>query len=505
MYTISDELADEDLPKAWQNIIARLNEKTKWNLNARSTASIDQVILKINAPKDADPEKHAQTKKIWRTTMKCVDRLGVFVQRFGAIVAQAASVAFGPANQCFNAINFVITAAQQYKDVFNNITILMERISVFLETLNSFMDNNDAEVKLDKRLRRSVYRVLEHFLLIMGTTYDLTNSWTARMKFKGKSVAFGEDEGIKGYLATMETLVSDFTGAQISVIVDGGCVQMRLFSNALHCGSSHALPHKLSESRHHFITSSLHHFTTSPLPHFITSPLPHFITSTRGPSHLQNIPFSLHFSHYTAVQRREQQQEDFIIITPDIQIIMPSTGGIRFGTRANTYVMSNGLQDLQPWQAAQLRWFEKAIDLDMEDLIERAREKGITPWEYFALAVKGDDPSGKEDEDDDKDDEDDDKDDEDDGGDEDDEEDEDDGGNEDDDEEDDEDDSGDEEGSQADYQARMLGRLVVVADPDCMWAVKEQAERIGISVWQWAAMCPKPGEPTTNSRTAEML
>ncbi len=59
---------------------------------------------------------------------------------------------FGPANQCFNAINFVITAAQQYKDIFANITTLMERISVFLENLDGFMTNNDAEVKLDKRL-----------------------------------------------------------------------------------------------------------------------------------------------------------------------------------------------------------------------------------------------------------------------------------------------------------------------------------------------------------------
>lgn len=95
----------------------------------------------------------------------------------------------------------------------------MERVSVFLENLDMFMTNNDAEVKLDKRLRKTVYRVLEHFLMIMSTTYDLTNSTWARTKLKGKSFAFGEDDGIKGYLATMETLVSDFTGAQISVIV----------------------------------------------------------------------------------------------------------------------------------------------------------------------------------------------------------------------------------------------------------------------------------------------
>lgn len=151
--------------------------------------------------------------------MMCVDRLGVFVQRFGAFAAQAASIAFGPANQCFNAINFMITAAQQYKEVFAKITTLMERISVFLENLSMFMDNNTAEVKLDKRLRKTAYRVLEHFIKVMGTTYDLTNSRRARLKLMASSFAFGEDEGVKDSLVTLETLVSDFTGSQISVIV----------------------------------------------------------------------------------------------------------------------------------------------------------------------------------------------------------------------------------------------------------------------------------------------
>jgi hypothetical protein len=127
--------------------------------------------------------------------------------------------AFGPANQCFNAISFVISAAQQYKEIFGKLNTLIERVSVFLENLNMFMANNNAEVKLDKRLRKTVYRVLEHFLKIMATTYDLTNSKRSQMKLMLTSFAFGEDGGIQGYLGTLETLVSDFTGAQISVIV----------------------------------------------------------------------------------------------------------------------------------------------------------------------------------------------------------------------------------------------------------------------------------------------
>ena len=219
MSTITDDTADVDLDKFWEGIIARLNEKTKWDLNSRSALSVDQVLLKINPPKDEKPEKHAKTKQVWKTTMVCVHRLGVFVQRFGSIIAQGASVAFGPAGQCFNAINFIISATQEYEKIFANLTTLLERVSVFLENLNIYMDQKDAETKLDKRLRKTCYRVLEHFLKIMATSHDLVSSHRARFGLKVKSVMFGEDNGISSSLATLETLVSDFTKTQISVIL----------------------------------------------------------------------------------------------------------------------------------------------------------------------------------------------------------------------------------------------------------------------------------------------
>ena len=103
MYTISEETADEDLPQYWESFIAKVNKKTDWNLNERTSgATIDQVILKIVPVKDDKPEAHEKTKKIWKSTLIYVDRLGVFVQRFGAFAAQAAS-----AVRCHPPPNFV--------------------------------------------------------------------------------------------------------------------------------------------------------------------------------------------------------------------------------------------------------------------------------------------------------------------------------------------------------------------------------------------------------------
>lgn len=60
---------------------------------------------------------------------------------------------FGPSQQCFNAISFVISVSQDYSEVFDNLIALMERLSAFMEKLRSYLDDPRAEEKLDQRLR----------------------------------------------------------------------------------------------------------------------------------------------------------------------------------------------------------------------------------------------------------------------------------------------------------------------------------------------------------------
>ncbi|KAF2795484.1 hypothetical protein K505DRAFT_188259, partial [Melanomma pulvis-pyrius CBS 109.77] len=61
------------------------------------------------------------------------------LQTFGSIVAEGASVVFGPSAQCWNAISFVISATQRYSDVLDAFVTLMERCLAFLVRLNLFL------------------------------------------------------------------------------------------------------------------------------------------------------------------------------------------------------------------------------------------------------------------------------------------------------------------------------------------------------------------------------
>ena len=92
MSTISNDTADEDLPEYWAKFIARINQKTEWDLNQSTTVSVDQLLLRINPPKDGKPETHEKAKTAWQSALLFEDRFGVFVQRFGQFAVQGASI-----------------------------------------------------------------------------------------------------------------------------------------------------------------------------------------------------------------------------------------------------------------------------------------------------------------------------------------------------------------------------------------------------------------------------
>ncbi|KAL9096406.1 MAG: hypothetical protein Q9165_001403 [Trypethelium subeluteriae] len=202
---------DEDLEQAWNKLMVRLRNEASFNipLDPSQAPSIERITAMIN-PSKADSATKTTAKAIFSKTLK-------FIDRFGAMIAQGASVVFGPSNQVFNAVSFLINVAQETQTVFDNLTALMDRLSAFLERLGMYCDQKDVDVKLDKNLRRSVYRVLEHFITIMAKSYALTHSWRGieephsikekwesvkgRVKVAIKVGAFGEDSGIRDAIA----------------------------------------------------------------------------------------------------------------------------------------------------------------------------------------------------------------------------------------------------------------------------------------------------------------
>ncbi|KAK2754900.1 neutral amino acid permease [Colletotrichum kahawae] len=202
----------DDLDVVWLQVVSEFEKETGSKLQPANGAALSasDVVAGI------DPHKHVPvgTKnkaiRITQSILSCV-------QVFSGFVASAASGVFGPSQQCFSALNHVITTTQKYSEVFEDLTTLLERVSVLLETLSNYLDEGDAEVKLDKRLRPNVYRVLEHFLVILTLTTRLAKR-REKARLFGKLLIAGDDGGVTAALATLETRVVDVTRVQITTI-----------------------------------------------------------------------------------------------------------------------------------------------------------------------------------------------------------------------------------------------------------------------------------------------
>jgi putative lipoic acid-binding regulatory protein len=219
--TSLDNLAvEDDLPEAWAKtwatVVSQFPEAAKLENSTKEDVSDEKVakLMAIINPKHDTSPKRERAARIVGQVLECV-------QRFGSIVASGTATVFPASEQTFNALTFVITATQQYQKIFNDLTTLLERVSAFFNILNVYLEKNEAKTTLDKRLRRSVYLVLEHFMIILTLSARLTMAKGSFRKKAGLYAGvffFGDDAGITEALATLETRVSDVVQVQVAVI-----------------------------------------------------------------------------------------------------------------------------------------------------------------------------------------------------------------------------------------------------------------------------------------------
>lgn len=213
---------DDDLGAAWKQVIDECDRTAGWSKQDKRILTVSDVINNINPHKEIQPTTTTNAKKFIKTTLVCI-------QRFGDVVATATTAVFPPSQQCFNAVNFVIIATQKTGEFFADVTTLMERVSVFLESLSVYLDdetikvnldpNKHAKTMLDERLRPRVYYVLQHFITIMTLTHELaTRKKREITTVFVKNLFLGKDDRMKDALATLETRIADITRIQVTVI-----------------------------------------------------------------------------------------------------------------------------------------------------------------------------------------------------------------------------------------------------------------------------------------------
>jgi len=91
---------DQDLSEAWPQVVRQYEDTTKKKLNVKTTFRSFQLQI------DADIKE--STTKSHQNARTVLSNVGTCLEKFGSIVAQGASIVFGPTAQCWNAISFFI-------------------------------------------------------------------------------------------------------------------------------------------------------------------------------------------------------------------------------------------------------------------------------------------------------------------------------------------------------------------------------------------------------------
>lgn len=163
---------------------------------ASRSLSIDDVLAELDRVHSAEAkksDKYQGIKAAFWGTLKCLETVG-------GIVANGASNVFGPAETCFNALTFVITAYSKYEKVFESLSSLFERCTMFFERLDEYI-----RAGMDAKLTRVACQHLQLFVEICEKAQQLSRGRIKLLTFT--KVFFLDDDGISPLLARMASLV----------------------------------------------------------------------------------------------------------------------------------------------------------------------------------------------------------------------------------------------------------------------------------------------------------
>ncbi|KLJ08852.1 hypothetical protein EMPG_15719 [Blastomyces silverae] len=208
------EYDGKDIEQMWREALVEFHKLSGHDPKKFTELSVDDVLGKINQRKELDDKKAAKygkAKDVLDKTLTCI-------QTLGGLAAQGASMVFGPSDLCFNAVSYLITAAQNYSKIFSGIAELFERISAFLERFEVYVRSKSLGVELDIHLRKIIHELLQSFMRICALSIKISRE--NKFFLALEVFSFGSDKGIQAELDTLEALVKRETGMGVALTLE---------------------------------------------------------------------------------------------------------------------------------------------------------------------------------------------------------------------------------------------------------------------------------------------
>ncbi|OAX83844.1 hypothetical protein ACJ72_01801 [Emergomyces africanus] len=204
----------EDIEQMWREALLEFHKLSGHDPKKFTELRAHDVINKISQRRELDEKKAAKygkAKDVLDKTLSCI-------QTLGNLLAQGASMIFGPSNLCFNAVSYLITAAQNYSKIFGGIAELFERISAFLERFEIYVRSKSVGIELDIHLRKIIHELLRSFMRICALSIKISRE--NKFLLALEVFSFGSDKGIQAELDKLEALVERETGMGVALTLE---------------------------------------------------------------------------------------------------------------------------------------------------------------------------------------------------------------------------------------------------------------------------------------------
>ena len=196
---------EREFDQMWTEAQLRFEDTTKKPLKQAKNRSLDDVLSQLEErfnPRDPkDGAKKARIKELATNVLQ-------FVQLLGGVAAQGASMVFGPANMCFNALSFLMDIPAKISSFYDDLAALFGEISTFMKQFQIYQRIQDYS-KVGMELKDSTHKLMIAFVDICAISISVLGGGKLHtFKTMTKIALFDNDSGIRAKLDDFRILVN---------------------------------------------------------------------------------------------------------------------------------------------------------------------------------------------------------------------------------------------------------------------------------------------------------
>ena len=202
-----DEETEEDVQEfreMWMDARNKFEEQTQLSLSQSNAWTLERVEGELNKRFD---EKEPETGPKQKRLKGLVTNVLSFIKLLGGIAAQGASMVFGPANLCFNALQYLINIPAKISKFYDDLEHLFRKMFTFMQQFKIYQ-RIEQYAKVDVELKKSTQSLLITFIDLCAFSIDALGGSRRKRFVTGVKIAlFDNDSGVTAKLEEFERLI----------------------------------------------------------------------------------------------------------------------------------------------------------------------------------------------------------------------------------------------------------------------------------------------------------